>query len=138
MACGGVDRLGVTRGRTVAAAVIGRAEMRAALEHLAWDFYVRIAVVTCILRSAARISRNAARLWRVRLMFRRIPVGGPFPDIADHVVQAVPVRRVFSDRRGALKTVRPEILQREIALPSVGYVAAGGRELVPPSEFCIL
>src|SRR4030081_2080754 len=35
MACGGVDWLGVTRGGTVAAAVIRSAEMRAALQHLA-------------------------------------------------------------------------------------------------------
>src|SRR5947209_20038387 len=42
MACRGVDRLGMTRGRTIAAAVIGSAKMRAAFKHLAWNPDVRM------------------------------------------------------------------------------------------------
>src|SRR6267143_4524672 len=104
MACRGVDRLGMTRGRTIAAAVVGSAEMRAAFKHLAWNPDVRLTrVVARGLRPAARIFRNAARLRRLGVVFLRIPIGRPFPDIPDHVVDAVAVRRECSDGRGALE-----------------------------------
>src|SRR5438067_13761113 len=114
MACRGVDRLGMTRGRTIAAAVIGSAEMRAALEHLAWNPDVRMArVVACGLGSAARIFRNAARLWSIGFVLLRIPIGRPFPDIADHVVQAVTVGRECGDGRSAFEAISRKIPVRE-------------------------
>src|SRR5712671_6056093 len=101
----------MTRGRTIAAAVIGSAEMRAALEHLAWSPDVRLTrVVARGLWSAARIFRNAARLRRIGVMLLRIPIGRPFPDIADHVVEAVAVGRECGDRRGAFEAVGCKIL----------------------------
>src|SRR5215471_10584521 len=61
VAGGGVDGLGVARRRTVAAAVIGRAQVRAALQYLARDADVRLAaVVAAFLRRPARILRRAA------------------------------------------------------------------------------
>src|SRR5215218_5990947 len=90
MAGRGVERLGVSRRRAITAAVIGRAEMRAALDDLARDLDVGLArVVTALLGPAARVLGNAARLWRFGFMLCGVPVRGPFPDIADHVVQAV-------------------------------------------------
>ena len=68
------------------------------------------------LQAAARIERYTARLWRIGLMLVGPPVGGPFPDIADHVVDAVAVRRECRHRRGALKAVQIEILDRENCL----------------------
>src|ERR1700709_962316 len=48
MACRSVDRLGMTRGRTIAATVIWRTEMRAAFKHLARNPDVRLTrVVAC-------------------------------------------------------------------------------------------
>src|SRR5580704_10654035 len=38
VACRGIDRLGVARGRTVPAAIVRGAQMRAAFEHLARNF----------------------------------------------------------------------------------------------------
>ena len=35
-------------------------------------------------------------------MLRGIPIGGPFPDITDHVVKAVAVRWKGADRRRTL------------------------------------
>src|SRR5215469_3945200 len=65
VAGGGIDGLGVARRRTVAAAVIGRAQVRAALEHLARDADVRLAaVVAALLRRAVRILRRAAGAYR--------------------------------------------------------------------------
>src|SRR3954464_12110373 len=111
MAGGGVDRLGVACGGTVAAAIVRRAKVRAALDHLAGDFDVRLAgIVACGLSAAARVFRDAASLRRIGLMLLGVPVGGPFPGISDHVVNAVSIRRKRRDRRGAFKTVVVQIL----------------------------
>ena len=67
-------------------------------------------------------------------MFRRIPIAGPLPDIADHVVQPVAVRRKRRHRRRALKAVAAKILARKFALPGIGHVLAVGRELVAPGK----
>src|SRR5271155_498571 len=94
MARRGVDWFGVTRGRTIAAAIVGRAQMRAALEHLARYLYLGLAgIVARGFGPAARVLRDTAGLWRLGRMLWRIPVSGPFPNIADRVVKAVPVCR---------------------------------------------
>src|SRR3954447_7841433 len=99
MAGGCVDRLGMTRGRAVTAAVIRRAEMRPALEHLAGNLDIRLTgVIACCLGSAAGVFRNATSFRRVGFVLLGVPVGGPFPGIADHVVNAVSVRREGGDR----------------------------------------
>src|SRR4051812_21619854 len=99
--------------------------MRAAFDHLAWDFDVGLArVVARVLRTAAWIFRDAAGLRRVGLMLRREPVGGPFPGVADHVVNAVAVRRERRHRRGALEAVFVVVLMREITLPGIGHMLA--------------
>src|SRR6266699_523785 len=96
---GRIDRLGVSRGGPVAAAIVWRAQMRAAFQNLAGNSDLRLAgIEASVLASAARIFRNTARLWRVCFMLLRIPVGRPFPDIPDHVVDAVAVRREGRDR----------------------------------------
>src|SRR5437762_4492772 len=80
MASGCVDRLGVPRGGTVTAAVVRRAQMRAALDDLAGNLDVRLAgIVTRCLRAAARVFRDAAGFGRIGLVLLRVPVRGPFP-----------------------------------------------------------
>src|SRR5262245_17742032 len=94
VACGRVDILRMTRRRAIAAAIVRRAQMRAPFDDLAGDFCSPLAgIVAVFLASAARVLRNAARLWSVGLVLWREPVSGPFPDIADHVVEAVAVWR---------------------------------------------
>ena len=69
MAGRGIDRLRMPRRRAIAAAIIRRAQMRAALDDLARDFDVGLArVVAALLAAAARILGNAARLRRVGLV----------------------------------------------------------------------
>src|SRR5690242_1616378 len=103
MARRGVDGLGVPRGRAIAAAIIRRAEMRAALQHLARDADLGLAGVIAPLRApATRVVRNAAGLRGIGLMPGGPPIGGPLPDIAHHVVKAVAVWRKLPHRRGAL------------------------------------
>src|SRR5206468_12889868 len=120
MTRGSIDRLGVARCRPVASAVVRRAQMRAAFDDLSWNFHIGGSGVVAVgLAAAARVLRNAARLHGIRLMLRRIPVGGPLPDIADHVVQPVAVWRECTDRRGALETIGIGVLAREFPLPGV-------------------
>src|SRR5215475_15200735 len=117
----GVDGLRMTRGRPIAAAIIGRAKMRAAFEHFAGNLDLRLTRVVAVgRRAAARILGNTARLRRVGGMRGRIPVACPFPNIADQVIEAVAIRWECSRRRGSLKTIGAKILPREFALPSVG------------------
>src|SRR5215831_9869148 len=131
----GVDRLGTTRGRAVTAAVVRRALVRTALQHLAWNFDFRLAgVVARLLATAPRIDRNAAGLVGIGLVPSRVPVGGPFPHIADHVVNAVAVRRECSHRRGSLVSVELHILAWKGTLPGVRHLFAAGCEFVAPGE----
>src|SRR5215831_587465 len=123
-------------GWTVAAAVVGRAQMRAALQNFARNPDLRLPRVEArLFPRAARVLWNATALGRIRFMLRCIPVGCPLPDVADHVVKAVAVGWKCRDRRGALVAVKPQVLVRKCSLPSVRHVAAAGRELVAPSEF---
>src|SRR5258708_3431760 len=126
----------MTRGRTIAAAVVGSAEMRAAFEHLAWNPDVPLTrVVAGSLGAAARVFPNAAPLRCIGFMLLRIPISRPFPDIADHVVQAVAVGGKSGDGRRAFEAIGCKILVREIALPGVCHVLATRRLLVAPGEF---
>ena len=63
----------------------------------------------------------------------RKEVGRPLPDVAGHVVEAVPVRPEALDRRGALEAVEQGVLPGELALPGVCHQLALGRELVTPA-----
>src|SRR5205814_570002 len=126
----------MTRGRTIAATVVRSAEMRAALKHLAWNPDIRLTrVVARGLGPTARILRNAARFGRIGFVLPRIPIGRPFPNIPNHVVQAVAVGRECGDGRSALETVSREVHVREITLPGVRHVLASRRLVVAPSEF---
>src|SRR5262252_473866 len=63
MACRRIHVLGVTSGRTVAAAIIRRTQMGAAFDDLARDLGCRqTGIVAVFLAAAARIFRNATRL----------------------------------------------------------------------------
>src|SRR5215207_692639 len=104
MTCRCIDLLGMARRRPIASAIVRRAQVRAALDDLARDPDVsRGRVVAAVLAPGARVLRDAARFRRVALVLLRVPVDGPFPDIADHVIDAMAVRRERCDRRGPLE-----------------------------------
>ena len=116
----GVNRLGHPRGRTVTAAVIGRAQIGPALDHLAWETQRELTGLDALRLLAAddridtRHGRAAAgrpiRRWST---VRGIPVCRPLPHVADHVVQAVAVGRECSDRGGASVAIECEVLRAE-------------------------
>src|SRR5262249_6841472 len=133
--CGCIDWVRVTRRRPITTAVVGCAEMRAAFDDLARNPEIGLAgVVACTFGPAARVLRNAARLRRVGFGLWGIRIGGQCPDIADHVVEAVAVCREGGDRRGTLVAIQTEILAGKDALPGVGHLLSGGRELIAPCE----
>src|SRR5450432_2368895 len=131
MAGGSVDCLGVPRGGTVTPAVIRRAKVRAALDDLAGNLDVRLArIVAPALGATARVFRYAAGFRRVGFVLLGVPVGRPFPGIADHVVNAVSVWRERGDGRCPLKAVVVQVVSGKITLPGVGLVLSAGRELM--------
>ena len=131
-----IDGLCVSRGRPVAPAVVGRAQMRAALQHLARDLDVGLAgVVARGLRPAPGVVGDAAGLGRVGLVAGREPVAGPLPDIADHVGEAVAVGGERADGGGARHPAAAQGLARKLTAPDVGHALAAGRELFAPGEF---
>src|ERR1043165_8710778 len=131
-----VDRLRVPSGRAITAAVVRRTQMRAALEHLAGNANVGLTgIVARRFRSAPRVFRDAARLRCVSLVLCGPPIRGPLPHVADHVVDAVAVRRECRHRGRARVTIRFEILVWEGSLPGVRHVSVARREFVPPGEF---
>src|SRR5215471_10129512 len=126
----------MTRSRAIAAAIVWRAEVRAALEHLAWNFDLRLAaVVAFVFSAAARVVWNTTRFRRVSFVRGGPPVGGPFPHVTDHVVEAVTVRRKRRDRGRPLVAVGGKILMRKGALPGVSHLAPARSEFFAPGEF---
>src|SRR5678815_58015 len=108
----------MTRGRAIAAAIVGRAQVRAALQHLARYPDLGLArVVAGVLTAAAEVMRDAAGFGSVSFMPGCVPVGGPLPDIADHIEEAISIGRIDPHRRSALVAICCEVLVREGALP---------------------
>src|SRR3546814_8979978 len=75
--------------------------------------------MTVLFLTAAWIAGNAAGWRNLTGGCFRIPIGGPFPDIGDHVVQAQTVRRISPHRRCSLISIGEEILRWEQPLPIV-------------------
>src|SRR4029077_5098012 len=89
----GVDHLRTASRRPVAQAVGVRTEIRTALDHLAGNLELGLSRVVALLEraSANTVGHATARARGVRRALD-VPVGGPFPDVAGHVMEAVAVR----------------------------------------------
>src|SRR6476620_867085 len=134
-----VDRFRVARGRPIAAAVVGRTEVRAPLDHLAWNPDLRLAgIVAVALLGSTRIVRRAARLHGLVRMPRHVPIGRPLPDVADDVVEPIAVRGKRANRRRPFIPVAGEVLPGKLALPGIGHIPVAGQERVAPRVRCSL
>src|SRR5258705_8387964 len=119
---GGVHRLRIARRGPVPVTVVGRAEVRSTLEHLAWDPDLRLTQIDAVVtRGAAWIARHAATVLAHVLMARRIPVIRPLPHVPDHVEEAIAIGRKHADGRSALPPILEGILVRKLPLPEVGH-----------------
>src|SRR4249919_990517 len=135
MRSGRIDGLRHARRGAITPTVVRRAQVRAALHHAARNAHLRLrGIEALLLRAAARILGNAARFQHFAGMARAIPVRRPLPHVADHVEQAVAIRRIGADGRGAGVTILRKVLRRKLALPGVGAMHPLRRELVAPRE----
>src|SRR5207248_179337 len=121
MACRGVDRLGMTRARPIAATVIGSAKMRTAFKHLTWNPDVRIARVEACGLGAAACRKLPFRFGR-KILARPVRIGervgiGDVHDrmTAEHV--DVALRAVRMAPVGALHELPPSAPVAEIDGP---------------------
>src|SRR5688572_16572942 len=114
----GIDRLWVPGGGAIAPAIVGRAQMRAAFQDLAGDAAFGLAgVVAQLLSATARVLGDATGFAGVGGMPGIEPIGSPFPNVADHVVKAVSIRREGRDGRCTLVAVSGQVLPGKAPLP---------------------
>src|ERR1700678_2211461 len=109
----GLDLLGLPGGGAVALAVVLGAEVGAALDHPARDVGAGLlfgAVTAVGVGDAGVGRRGAAGVGRGGGVVGAVVVSGPFPDVAGHVEQPVPVGRVRPRRRGTPLGWRLEVL----------------------------
>src|SRR5450432_1146734 len=133
MACRSVDWLRHTCGRSIPMAIIGRAKEGATLCHLAWNPNLGICgIVTLLLGASAWIVDSAARLINLRVLL--VPVRGPLPNIARHVIEPEAIGRIGTAWRSPLVTILQQVTVRKLALPGVGHVPAAWREFSSPDE----
>src|SRR5262245_60907616 len=103
-----VRRRPAPRAGPVALAIIDAAEKGPAFGDALGG--VGIAGVEALLRSLGIFAKALAR--QLDMGVRPVPVAGPLPDIAGHVVEAVAVGRKGLHRRGAGKAVLRGVLHR--------------------------
>ena len=70
-------------------------------------------------------------------MFVRKPIGGPLPDVSDHVGEPVAIWRIRTHRGGALVTAGRQVFVRKRTLPSVCHSTPHRYQLVAPGELSI-
>ena len=116
------------RRRAVAQAVLGRAQVRAALEHPARDARARFGGCRGEqVRPRARVDRHLAG----HLVPRRVEVGRPLPHVAGDVVEPIAVRRERHDGRRADPALGARVVVGEPPLPLVHHEASAGRSSSP-------
>src|SRR5262245_5991849 len=134
MAGRGIDGLGHARCRTVAPAIIRRAQVRPAFHYFARDFDAgHVGIIALVPLSTSRIEVGAARLRNLLVLL--IPICSPLPNVAGHLIEPVTVGWKTSHRGSPLESVFFEILPGEFALPGVGHVLAIRCKRIPPNEF---
>src|SRR5262249_38690420 len=81
---------------------------------------------------ALRVARYPTRSGLPLVGVGPVPVGGPFPDVAGHVVEAVAVGGEGCHGSGAAEAVGGAVPVGKMPLPDVGPPLPPRRELVPP------
>src|SRR5262245_33158159 len=115
-----VDRLPHSRSGPIPLTIIRRAKIRPAFHDLSWDpDTTQPRIITPFTFGPLRVDVAAAR--PVRLVVLLIPIGRPLPDISNHVVESIPIRRKRSNRRRPFKPVLDEVFDWEFALPGVRH-----------------
>src|SRR4029434_10415202 len=121
------------RCRTVAPAVVRRAEMGPAFHDFARDLDVRhVGIVALISFSTSRVEARAAGLRNLFVLL--IPIRRPFPYVAGHLVEPVAVGRKTLHRCRSLEPILFKILPGKFTLPGIRHLFAVRSECIAPNE----
>ena len=136
MACRGIDRFRMPRGRTIPTAIVGGTQMRTALQNLSGNSDVRLTGIKARPARGHRAdfrecSKPSARLLHALTRRNRLSIPRHFRSCRTLHSRSAETR----DRRRSRKPVGAEILVRKLALPGVGEILAAGREFIAPGEF---
>ena len=124
----GVGRRPSTRARAIALAVGRVAKERTTFDNALGS--VRIGWIITLSRSTGIATHVFA--CGLDVAVDPIPVTAPLPNVARHVVQAVPIRWEGAHRRSANKSIFATVLNREYSLPGVRHVFTTRLEVVTP------
>src|SRR4029077_13908428 len=113
----------------VARAILIGAEERAASVHFL--FYTGLAGIETV-RRPLRIARERSLRNQRLIVVVAIPVAGPFPHVAGHVVESVGVRRERGNRGSTLVAVFFRILVWKMPLEGVRHELAAWLQLIAP------
>src|ERR1700722_16919302 len=106
-------------------AVVGGAEMRPSLDHLARYSDLRLRRIEAVFDGGfapRRITTTGLGLAGQSIL--RIPLAGPFPNVSRHIVETVSIRREGTSRRCSVITVEHKILPGKLTLPRIGHSLA--------------
>src|SRR5262245_29000171 len=108
--------------------------MRSAFHDFPRDNDIRhVRIETLVSVAAFGIEARAARL--LYLFVLLVPVRGPLPHVACHVVESIAARWKRSHRRSSLEPVFFKVLPGKFALPCVRHVLAVRCKRIAPDEF---
>src|SRR5262249_5178249 len=123
-----IDRLRHSGGRTIAPAVIRRAQKRTTLNHSARNSNLRHVRVIALFASgfhtaaAARLPNGAAALLVAR----------PYPAVAYSAAHAISIRRVLPHRGSAFVPIGTGVLPGKLALPGIRHRLPTRSKFLPP------
>src|SRR5512132_1296090 len=91
-----------------------------------------VRIMALVSFSTSRVEARATRLRNLLVLL--IPICGPLPNIAGHLVQPVAVGRKTSHRCRPLETVFFEILPGKFTLPRIRHVLPVRSECIAPDK----
>ena len=130
-----VHRLRLARRRPVSIAVLGRAEMRPPFDDLSRDPDPRRGRVEAGFGWSSRAARRCTtRRGRTHAGSGGVPVVGPFPDVACHVVEPESVRGIGADGSGSGPSIDLGVVIGKPSLPGVRDRRRLLRVVITPRE----
>ncbi len=130
-----INRLRKACSRAITLAIVRCAQVRPTLQNFTRDLQFSLpGIIATLLSRSTWIVRDAAGLHPYCIMLRLIPVRSPLPDVSNHVVEPITVRRKRPDGRGALIAIAAQIVPWKFTLPRIRHVASVRKKFLPPCK----